>query len=268
MSGKLVAVAIGMLLILVLAGCGSADEQATQTEDLAANPEPTRTLIPTATLTATATPTLPPTSEPSTPTAPTLDPAACSWGSIIDYVAIDSIMHLAWVSHRVIVGEVIEQQPAAWGHAVNPMEPGRRQIYTPYVVRVDQHVRGTPTEMIIIQRLGGEIGNCTQSNESDPALKPGDRLLLFLRETGEFQATIEPSYSIVAGEQGYWRISPDGTVVNNVAHLQQYSGLPLEALIDQIQAALAGPPPTSLWPEMIVPLEETPVPAPTSTASP
>jgi hypothetical protein len=70
-------------------------------------------------------------SAPSPPSAPTTTPSDCSGTLAASIVRIDSLEELAWTSHQVIIGTVIERQPSVWGDAHNPLDLSRRLIYTP-----------------------------------------------------------------------------------------------------------------------------------------
>jgi hypothetical protein len=172
---------------------------------------------------------------------------------------------LAWASHQVVAGTVVEQLPPRWVEA-DPRgrppgsRPTDRLIYTDYVVRVEGRFRGAAAATVRVRQLGGARDGCVTRNESEPPLVPGVRRLLFL---GLPQgASAELSYAMMGGPQGQWRVEGDGTVRTEAAHLRGYDGRPLAQVGAEVLAALADRQLALPGPDL-VPLEEAPaVPAP------
>lgn len=196
-------------------------------------------------------------SAPSPPPAPTTTPSDCSGTLAASIVRIDSLEELAWTSHQVIIGTVIERQPSVWGHAHNPLDPSRRLIYTPYLVRVEQRLRGQPGDIVTVRQWGGTIGTCAQTNTFEQGLAVGERVLLFLRASNPPGTSL--AYSLNGGDQGRWTIGPNGTVSSSVGHLERYNGQSLATIVAQVLSSLASEPPATPWVrEHLVPLESAP----------
>lgn len=202
----------------------------------------------------------PATASAPSPPPPTTTPGDCSGTLAASIVRIDSLEELAWTSHQVIIGTVIERQPSVWGHAHNPLDPSRRLIYTPYLVRVEQGLRGQPGDIVTVRQWGGTIGTCTQTKQTntfEQGLAVGERVLLFLRASNPPGTSL--TYSVNGGDQGRWTIEPDGTVSSSVGHLERYNRQSLATIVAQVLSSLASGPPATPWVrEHLVPLESAP----------
>lgn len=180
---------------------------------------------------------------PSPPPAPTTIPSDCSGTLAASIVRIDSLEELAWTSHQVIMGTVIERQPSVWGHAHNPLDPSRRLISTPYLARVEQRLRGQPGDIVTVRQWGGIIGTRTQTNAFEQVLAVGERVLLFLRASNPPGTSL--TYSLNGGDQGWWTIDPNGTVSSSVGHLERCNGQSLATIVAQVLSALGSGPPAT-----------------------
>lgn len=248
-------------LSLLLVGCGSAADPG-QTRAVS------RSTLSSAAVAAALSPDAPaptPTRE-ATPT-PQDDCTSTLMGSV---QRIDTIADMAWMSYRVLVGTVIGRQPSEWGAAPNPLEPNRPLIFTNYLIRVDQRLRGDAgTDVVILRQLGGTIGACTQTNAGAVPLEVGTRAVFFLREAVVNTTPGTVSYYLTGDAQGYWRIDASGAVKTDIGHLQAYTGQPLETFVGLIQAALSTAPPDSpLAAEYFVSIEVAPVPVATAVPTP
>ena len=232
------------LLLLAAAGCGTAGEQATQRRGQAV---------------------------PAAGAQPGAGGASraldCNVTISASYAQTGSVAALAWVSHQVVAGTVIEQLPPIWVYPDPQGRPNRRQIYTDYVVRVDQRVRGVPGDTIRVRRAGGTLDGCTQQNPDEPPLAIGDQRLLFLHEF-TVPNTPTPAYSVIGGPQGHWRLNADGTVIPPMPEYGPPTGLPLPQVADQIRAALAGSPPAAAPRDWLVPPDRAPVHPPAGPPRP
>lgn len=133
---------------------------------------------------------------------PTVDLAAsCNVGGAGSVVQIGTIGELAWASHQIVVGTVVEILPPVWGDVLNPGYSNYRPIYTDYVVQVEQRLRGKPVERVRVRQLGGTIDGCTQDNVDSVPMEVGDRALLFL--TGQLSDAEEPTYFLTGVRQGF-----------------------------------------------------------------
>lgn len=243
MSKQRIVLLVGVLLVLTTTGCGTATEQFAERRPVAA-----------ANLgqAAQATPTIRGT--PGTSSRP-LD---CDMTISASYIQIDSVAALAWVSHQVIAGTVIQQLPSVWIYPDPRGAPSWRKIYTDYIVRVDQRLRGLPSDTIRVRHLGGMLDGCTQRDGTEPDLAVGDRRLLFLHDLRLSNAPA-PTYAVIGGPQGYWGLNADGTITTTIANYRQFNGLPLNQLAGQIRVALTGPPPAATPRDLLVPLEQSPL---------
>lgn len=185
-------------------------------------------------------------------------PPDCDMTISATYMLIDDPAALAWVSHQVITGTVVEQLPPVWVYPDPQGAPGWRKIYTDYVVRIDQRLRGIPSGTVRVRRAGGTLDGCTQQNPSEPALAVGDRRLLFLHE---FSVPNAPAgaYGVIGGPQGYWGLTTEGTVTTAMPGYQRFNGLPVSQVAGQLRAALAGAPPAGTPRDLLVPLDRAPV---------
>lgn len=169
---------------------------------------------------------------------------------------------LAWVSHQVVSGTIVEQLPPV----VRPLDPqgdlGSSVIGTDYVVQVDGRLRGLPYERIHVRRMGGTLGDCTHTYRLEPDLLVGQRLLLFLGSPSVGVGI--PTFVVAGGAQGYWGLATDGTVTIQLGPLRAFDGMPIADFNNLIRAGLAGTPPTNLG-SSVVPLDQAPS-APESAA--
>jgi hypothetical protein len=155
-----------------------------------------------------------------TPT-PEFEPAAsyeslednpCSWAEVSDPAPSEPFEDLAWKSHQVLVGKVVEEVGPAW------MEPDDRhsgrpgqclQIMTDYFVEIETHYRGEQTDPLRVRIRGGEIDDYEQSTDVSPELEVGDRLLMFMREATESE--VLPDAWLAIGNR-VWHVSDDNRV--------------------------------------------------------
>ena len=252
-------IASALLIIIALsslAACGSSEgndkgvtDQTVENIGESATQEPEALAVATGQAVADQMPTVTPAIERATTTTsqavvdvtPTVTPIVdledCS-GTIDGSIAkIESLEALAWTSHQVVVGRVVEQQDSIWGHAHNPIDPSRRMI----------------------RQWGGSVEGCTLTSFLEQKLEVGEQVLLFVRESNPPSSTL--TYSLLGGDQGHWSIGADSVVTNDVPHLARYSGKPLAELTSEISSILAGEPQDLPWiREWLVPLEEAPVP--------
>lgn len=230
---------VGMLL-LVTTACGTASGPTARRQGqpvVAANPAPT------------AQPTVGTSSRP-------LD---CDMTISASYVQLDSVATLAWVSHQVVVGTVVAELPPVWIYPDPRRQPNWRNVYTDYVVRVDQRLRGLPEATIRVRRLGGTLDGCTQQNPGEPPFAVGDQRLLFLHEFTVPNAPT-PAYSVIGGPQGFWGLNADGTVTTSMPQYQQFNRSPLARIAGEVRTALLAQPPTTAPRDLVVPLDRAPVP--------
>ena len=189
--------AVVLLAAALLGGCGEVTGTAsTQPPTQAGNPMSSPvTAHPTPTVDSIPSPVA---AEPT----PTVDLAAsCNVGGAGSVVQIGTIRELAWASHQIVVGTVVEILPPVWGDVLNPGYSNYRPIYTDYVVQVEQRLRGKPMERVRVRQLGGTIDGCTQDNVDSVPMEVGDRALLFL--TGQLSDAEEPTYFLTGVRQGF-----------------------------------------------------------------
>ena len=251
------------ILLLATTACGAAGEPSAQGQPVAAA---SPALTPQAE--ATSTPVVATSPAPTTPIEPPALPTAggssrpldCNMTISTSFVRFDSVATLAWVSHHVVVGTITEELPPVWVYPDPQRQPHSRTIYTDYLVRVDQRLRGLPEATVRVRRLGGKLDGCTQQNLDEQPLTVGDRLLFFLHEF-TIPSAPPPTYSATGGPQGYWRLNADGTVATSIPHYQQFNRVPLAQVAEAVRTALLGEPPTTAPRDLLVPLDRAPLPA-------
>jgi len=263
MTGRHLVILVGILL-LTMTACGAVGEPTArpQGQPVAANSPASPTQAE-----ATATPVAAAVPAPTTQSEPMILPTVslqsrppdCDMTISTSFVRLDSVATLAWVSHHVVVGTVVKELPSVWIYPDPQRRPNWRQIYTDYLVRVDQRLRGLPEATILVRRLGGKLDGCTQQNPDEPPLAVGDQHLLFLHEFSLSNAPT-PAYSAIGGPQGYWDLNADGTVATPIPHYQQYKRMPLAQVAEEVRSALLAQPPKTVPGDLLVPLDRAPVP--------
>jgi hypothetical protein len=184
----------------------------------------------------------------------------CDMTISASYVRLDSVATLSWVSHQVVAGTIVEEFPPIWVYPDPQRRPHGRKVYTDYLVRVEQRLRGLPEPTVRVRRLGGTLDGCTQQNPDEPPLVVGERRLLFLHEFTVPNSSVS-AYSAIGGPQGHWGLNADGTVTTPMPQYQAYDRVPLTRLAGEIQPALLGTPPTTVPQNLIVPLDQAPLAA-------
>lgn len=168
-------------LMLLVSACGSTDPKISQEPPTASTPiEATPLAVNTPTTTTTPTPT--PTTAEATPTV--LLGASVS----VLAVAISDMRELTWASSEIVHGTVAEKLPSERFPAVDgplgtmtPQNYYDLQIYTDYVIDVDQVFRGAPTKTVTLREQGGQVdGVVLDATAQYPELHVGDDLVLFL----------------------------------------------------------------------------------------
>ncbi|MDI3342065.1 MAG: hypothetical protein QJR03_16205 [Sphaerobacter sp.] len=158
---------------------------------------------------------------------------------------IATIAELAWRSHQIVVGTVVERLPPVWGDVLNPEQSNYRPIYTDYVVQVEQRLRGKPGASVRVRQLGGTIDGCTQKNGNEVPMTVGDRVLLFL--TAPVPDADAPTYFITGVEQGFWSVRDDGTVDPLRRPLyDQHAGRTVAEIRRAVAEALSSKPPKAM----------------------
>lgn len=181
-------------------------------------------------------------------------PVECSFLGINDYMGIESLDQLAWMSEMIVVGEVVERFPSAFGTVQDDGLTGAHYpIYTDYLIEVDAWVRGAPAPTVRLRQTGGTVGACTQVFDSEPVVEVGDRLLLFLLYD-ELNTDLPTAGFAIGGFQGFWPVDEDSATVD-----QQFSlpaGTPVEEITTMIREILRRPEPDFFG---LVPLDEAPL---------
>lgn len=178
--------------------------------------------------------------------------AACSpnGGSTlaVEPVVYPGLAGQAWAAEQIVVGKVIAQevrweQHPAWGPT----------IYTYSLVHVNERIRGTQENPLLVYSYGGTLDGCTQRS-SLPILQNGETALLFLLREG---TQTPPLYHIDGGQPELRQIvtAADGTP----SVISPETTLPLESLLAQLRQALVQPPPKELDPRFVVPLDRAPL---------
>ncbi len=105
---------------------------------------------------------------------------------------------LAAGASSVVVGTVIDVQAAT--HDIGP------GVFTEYVVAVEEVLLGAPAEELVIRVPGGAAGDYRTVVPGMPAMRMGERVVLFLEPlpTAPF-GDARPAWIPFGLEQGVWR---------------------------------------------------------------
>ena len=127
---------------------------------------------------------------------------------------------------------------------------------TDYVISIDQVVRGSAHESLMLRLPGGTIDGCTMSVFSDPDLAIGDRLILFLSPLDGHSET----FVTTSGQRGLWKLDANGALASNTAWHSIPQVVPAADLIAMVSDALVGEMPADQWASFDpVPLAVSPV---------
>lgn len=171
-------------------------------------------------------------------------PAACDGVVPPPGEFVEAVNDLVWVSERIVIGTVSDILPAVYvDDPIIDVERSLRVPVTDYVIQIEQHLRGTPTETITLRRLGGTVDGCTVDVHGAPDLNVGDRLLLFLTPLADGQ----PTYVTSGGQRGLWRISDDGAFATATPWQFSPQFVPTADIAALVARALAGDMPTDQW---------------------
>jgi len=246
-------------LLLLMCACGSTNPEIAQQSTAATPPAvaaPSAAITPTPTPTPTATPV--PTAAASPAVAePTPTPSLMSSVSGLE-VARRDMRELTWTSSLIVHGTVAEKLPAARFPAVDgplgtmtPQNYYDLQIYTDYVIDVDQVFRGADVDQMTLRQMGGRVGDVElDASANFPELHPGDDLVLFLT----------PDYPERPGD-AFWENTSQGVWLRDggeyVPYHGQFGPLNLAGIGQAVADALnQGPPEPS--PPDVVPLDQSP----------
>lgn len=158
------------------------------------------------------------------------------------------VAHLSWSSTAIVRGTVIEELVPQ--HVIfddpnrDPQIPisDPSEIYTEYVVRIDDIYRGMVADTLKIRRQGGTIDNVTVINESEAELRVGLEAVFFLIPMPEPYAG---DFLVLAGgPQGVWWVQ--GEEVVPAGSEGQAESMLLSELEMAIADALRQPPPDDL----------------------
>ncbi len=191
---------------------------------------------------------------------------------------------LAWISHEVVIGTVVEELGPQWGpESMTGVDDQFddvpiRSISTEYLVEVDDRLRGHPAPEIRVGIEGGTIDDCTIDFHGT-GLEPGERVALFLAERdvpeehAEQDTDERPVYRLASSMLGIWTFSDDGTVIpkqlleeadptrsNDAAALEHFTH-DWSELRERLVASLASgeAPEGEFRPIEVVPLEDAPL---------
>ncbi len=122
-------------------------------------------------------------------------------------------------------------------------------IYTDYTVAVESTRKGLSVDTVVVRLMGGTVGPTTLSVAGNAIFAVGERVLLVLRNQGDF-------HTLVGMSQGKWSVwrsdgidvvrrGPPSTLSGTIS---QPSGKPLSELLEQLQ-----PPPNTTREGEVVP---------------
>ena len=234
--------------IVVAGGCGSSSLSSEQRTS-AATPVSTVTApamaTPTSLVSASPVDTLVNDATPTIATATIMD---------ILVVALRDMRDLTWGSSMIVHGTVVEKLPSAHLPALNgplgtetPQGYYDTQIYTDYVINVDQVFRGVAPDNITLREMGGQINGVSLDATSQyPDLQTGDDLVLFLVHWDD------ALWATGLG-QGVWIRNGDAYT----PYHSQFTPLNLDEIRHAVADALQQGPPNGL-PLELVPLDQSP----------
>ncbi len=101
-----------------------------------------------------------------------LSTATPALGSVLIGLELDELTAQA---DRIVLGRVVWEEPVRRGNG---------HIHTRFRVQVERDLRGTGDEEIIVETLGGRIGELAMRVEGSPSLKVGDRAVVFVESDG------------------------------------------------------------------------------------
>ncbi len=199
-----------LALLLFLCACGLTDPEIALAPTVATQPDlatPSPAITPTPTPTSTATPGPTPAASPAVAES---TPAPVFGAMVVgDPVAIPDMRDLVWVSSLIVHGTIAEKLPSQRFPAVDgplgtmtPQNVYDLNIYTDYVIDVDQVFRGNPTDRVTLRQSGGRVGDTELVSANAPELHPGDDLVLFL--IPDYPERPGDAFWPTGAEQGIW----------------------------------------------------------------
>jgi hypothetical protein len=102
-----------------------------------------------------------------------------------------SLQDLYREADGVVLGTV-ESSRSFWNDAHDT-------IYTEYEVAVDRTVKGSEVKRVTVRLMGGRVADRELVVSGNPDIADRERLLLFLRDSGEFR-------TVVGMSQGKWSV--------------------------------------------------------------
>ena len=167
----------------------------------------------------------------------TLDGTPCSWKEIVDPAPSEPFEDLAWKSHQVAVGTVVDEAGPDWLEP-DPRHPGRPgqclHIMTDYFVEIETHYRGQEADPLRVRVRGGQIDDYEQRTDVSPDLEVGDRLLMFLSEAPA--SGVLPD-AFLAHDNRVWQIDDNDRVTGD-EWLDDFDVLNLESVDERIRDVL------------------------------
>jgi len=119
-----------------------------------------------------------------------------------------------------------------------------RSIVTDVTFSFERTLKGTPSIERTLEFLGGTVGDDTLSVDGMPTFQPGDRDVLFIRESGR------PASPLVGFSYGRFRIVRDAA--SGATAIRTHDGRPLAAISD-----VGNPrPPAFLAPPRVLSLDQ------------
>lgn len=103
----------------------------------------------------------------------------------------------------------------------NPSKPGERYIGSKIALAVREVIKGTPPQPLVLDTVGGRVGDDELVIDGAPKLAAGDECILFVRGNGQ---TIFP---IVGLMHGYFPVYRD--TVTRRASVLRFNGQPLRS---------------------------------------
>lgn len=172
---------------------------------------------------------------------PTADPDA-SCGRRVHAARLPGTAIQTQNATMIIIGTVKQVLPARWDTPDGRPPPDAcslstpHNIFRPVLVEVEQYVKGEqPQRIVQVYSFGGQVGKdkTTYSPEGLYTFREGERVLLFLKETGRQLRKLggRPLMDIL----GHYMVTPDGMA------LDDHRTIPVQQLLDEIAEAQKHP---------------------------
>lgn len=124
-----------------------------------------------------------------------------------------------------------EVQSVASSWRDNPAQPGQRYIGSTITLTVREIIKGAPPQPLVLDTVGGKVGNDELRVDGTPRLASGDECILFVRGNGH------TFFPLVGLMHGYFPVLRDRS---GSAQVLQHDGQPLTSVAQLEPGAVRG----------------------------